>query len=83
MTAISHCNDERVFVAHARLEPQNDGSVVLNRLQVTGGELKGKGEKWGPDDLAKTAKPFEGPQRTRAKNETLKPPGPPDTRMRQ
>jgi hypothetical protein len=51
MTAISRCNEERVFVAHSRLEPQTDGSVVLDRLQVAGGELKGKGETWGAGRL--------------------------------
>ena len=38
MTAISKCNDKRAFVAHSLLEPQTDGSLVLNRLDVAGGQ---------------------------------------------
>jgi hypothetical protein len=48
MKAIWQCNGDRVLLAHSHLEPDANGSVVLSRLRVKGGELKGKGEpnKW-------------------------------------
>src|SRR3974377_790249 len=51
--AVFGCNNDRNALAHSRLEAAADGSVVLARLQVKGGELKGKGKpnRWSQTDF--------------------------------
>jgi hypothetical protein len=45
------CNDDRVKLAHGRLEPRADGSVAIVKLRLAGGELKGRDPTiWSPTD---------------------------------
>jgi hypothetical protein len=46
------CNDERVALSHALLQPNADGSVRLVRLRNRDGELRGQeGSVWSTEDF--------------------------------
>jgi hypothetical protein len=48
------CNvEDRVPLAHSRLEPNADGSVDLKRVKVDHGKVKDQGVKWTHDNLSK------------------------------
>jgi hypothetical protein len=48
------CNDDRVKIAHGRLEPHDDGSVEIVHVKVDRGGVKGKEPIiWSPDDWIK------------------------------
>jgi hypothetical protein len=51
MKAVFGCNDDRVLLAHAYLEPQADGSVGLTKQNLSSGQLKGRQESWNPKVL--------------------------------
>jgi hypothetical protein len=45
------CNNDRVKIAHGRLEPRPDGSVAIVHVKVDGGVVKGKEPIiWSPTD---------------------------------
>ena len=47
------CNNDRVKIAHGRLEPRADGSVAIVHVKVDGGVVKGKDPIiWSPTDWA-------------------------------
>jgi hypothetical protein len=51
------CNDERVKIAHGRLEPRADGSVEIVHVKVDRGGVKGKDPViWSLNDWSKNTK---------------------------
>jgi hypothetical protein len=51
------CNNDRVKIAHGRLEPRADGSVAIVYVKVGGGEVKGKEPIiWSSADWAEKTK---------------------------
>jgi hypothetical protein len=51
MSAVFECNNGRVQLAHAYLEPHDDGSVELTKENLSRGELKGGTVTWKDTDL--------------------------------
>jgi hypothetical protein len=51
MSAVFECNNGRVLLAHAYLEPHDDGSVELTKENLSRGELKGGTVTWKDTDL--------------------------------
>jgi hypothetical protein len=51
------CNQERVKIAHGRLEPRSDGSVAIVHVKVDKGKVKGKVPIiWSPTDWTENTK---------------------------
>jgi hypothetical protein len=51
------CNDDRVKIAHGRLEPRADGSVAIVHVKVDRGGVKGKTPIiWSPSDWTEKTK---------------------------
>jgi hypothetical protein len=48
---IFSCNDDRVKLAHGRLQPKSNGSIELVHTKVVQGKLKKVGETWSQADF--------------------------------
>jgi|HubBroStandDraft_6_1064221.scaffolds.fasta_scaffold207677_4 hypothetical protein len=58
LKAILSVNDERVLLAHSRLQPQTDGSIAITRL-TAGGTLKINAHHWTQHDFTQKCAKLE------------------------
>jgi len=53
ISAMWKCKDDRIVLAHAHLEPDEDGGVSISRLKIDDGKVRGSPYKWTDEDFGR------------------------------